>query len=358
MNGFLPGRVPPRLARQSKVDKRKKEVSKSGASHPEDASLDPEESRDEGQHPKGEKDILSAAFSLFLCFCLLFLFSLTLKARISAYDGTSHQEAIIKAQKAQGFLANRKLGTELQGIETPHFIIFSDFSSQERKKQAETAEVLYHSFDNVFKITANRDKMWDGKCVLYLFTRKEDFLKFAKRYDYYDASQSGGYFRIEQGQVRVVLYHPPPGHPRSIEETLVHETAHVFLHFYRKVVAIPKWLDEGLAEYFRFEYNPKSPEKKHYMSVISSKVKKRDNRSAKKMMTRTNPSGPDDIEGYATAWSMVEFLLTYNKHRFVHFVKLVKEGMGQEEALRKSYGGWNYRKFEAAWRDYVTKEYT
>ena len=300
----------------------------------------------------------AAKISFFLSICLLFVFLPTPKARTDAFEEAARQEAIIKAQKARGLLANKALGTKLKGIETRHFIIFSDFSSEERRKQAETAENLYRSFDNIFKITVNRDKMWDGKCVLFLFKRKEDFLKFAQKYDYYDASKSGGYFRIEQSQVRVAIFRPPPGHPRRLEETLVHETAHAFFHFYRKVVNIPKWLDEGLAEYFRFDYNPKSPEKKQYMSLLREKVKERDNRSARTMMTRANPTGPDDIEGYATAWSMVEFLVKYDKRRFVLFVKLVKEGIELEEALRKSYGGWNYRRFEAAWKNYVAKEYS
>jgi hypothetical protein len=305
-----------------------------------------------------QKDSLSVATRLLLSLGLLFAFSFPLKAQSSAYDEARRQQAIIKAQKVQGFLANKKLGTKLKGIETRHFIIFSDFPSAERAKQAETAEYLYRSFDNVFKITVNRDKLWDGKCLLFLFEKQEDFVKFAKSFDYYDASQSGGYFYIEGNQVRVTLYRPPPGQFRKLEEILVHETAHAFLHFYRKVVAIPKWLDEGLAEYFRFEYNPESPEKKFYMALVRNKVKKKENRSAWMMMTVTNPTGPEDVEGYATAWSMVDFLLKYDKPRFVYFVKLVKEGVRQEEALRKSYGGWNYVRFEAAWKNYVSKEYS
>jgi len=314
--------------------------------------------RKEEVSKRNQKGTFAATISFFLSICSLFVFLPRLKARDAASQEAARQAAIIKAQKSQGLQVNKALGAKLKGIETRHFIIFSDFSSKERKKQAETAEHLYRSFSNIFKITVRRDKMWDGKCVLFLFKRKKGFLKFALRFDYYDASESGGYFRIERNQVRVVLFRPPPGHSRRLEETLVHETAHAFLNFYRKVVAIPKWLDEGLAEHFRFDYNPKSLEKKEYVSLLRKKVKKGENRSARTMMTLPNPTGPDDTEGYATAWSMVEFLVKYDSRRFVHFVKLVKEGMQQEEALRQSYGGWNYERFEVAWKDYVAKEYS
>ena len=257
-----------------------------------------------------------------------------------------NQEEYLEKERLDGKKANDKLGTNLKTSETAHFIIHSDFSSPADMSQIRKwCETLYERHCATLDVKPG-DKLWNGKCEIYLFLNRSDFIAFAKTFDHFpEAKLSGGYFASGGRNCRIVIPRTDLRGDRSGQKdtflfTLLHEGSHAFLQLHGNVVDIKPWLHEGFAQYFQFAL-PKgsAPERDRYFRLVKKLT-------AKSSFTRFNELRAldqllgDDYEGYALSWSIVDYMITSDKthKKFAQFIRLIKQGKDEAGAVKEPSG--------------------
>ncbi|MFC1672122.1 hypothetical protein ACFL01_03190, partial [Planctomycetota bacterium] len=63
---------------------------------------------------------------------------------------------------------------------------------------------------------------------------------------------------------------------------------------------------------------------------------------------------PIDHQGYVEAWSLVSYMIKKGGARFGQFIKLVKGGMSQKQALDKAFG-LTPEELSEKWKAYIKK---
>jgi hypothetical protein len=251
--------------------------------------------------------------------------------------------------------AERILEVTFTEIETPHFLIYTDWDPREhdflRKRCEEAYTVVARQFNQ--PTTAN---VFVGKLPIYMFAKQATFARFANEFDEFNAPETVlGYFRsspTEQGHM--AMWKPGIGTGigaggskddamRNWGRTLIHEFSHAFIHRYKSNAPIPRWLNEGTAE------------------VIAQGILPRNNyhagaRSAAVAEVDLMPLFDDELmpggEYYPVMMTMAEFLLKHDKRKFVALFDEIKAGTEPEAALEKVYG-IDHLKLAEGWKRYA-----
>jgi len=269
-------------------------------------------------------------------------------------SGGIDQKAIVAQQKKRCKTINDALGLGLQMAETDHYLIFSNASPAVSRNFLKWCEALYRNLTKKFALPKGT-RVWDGKCVLILFRYRRQFESYATRYDGMAwASRAGAYFGIEahgSGQPNLTHICMPidTDDPRRLQELFAHEGTHAFFELYRTQGHLPLWLHEGLAE-FMTTVNDKGLRPKKWKPA--AKVA-RSGRSIRDIF-QVPMGGMLSVTQYRLALTLVEFLLKAGRQKFKRFVDALKDGVGQEKALKDAYG-WTLRDLETRWRLYATR---
>jgi hypothetical protein len=266
-------------------------------------------------------------------------------------DGSFNQKAIVSQQKARLEEVNKRLITRMRLVETPHYLVFSDADDQMMGLFVKWCEALYANLCRHFSI-GPKEKTWDGKCILLVFSSHSVFQQYARVLDGHDASHAGAYFAWEsqspdEPQLVHICIPLDTRDPRRLQELFAHEGTHAFFQLYRKVVDLPLWLHEGLAE-FMTVVNDKSlaPRKQEWaIRVAQAGTPIRPILEVPSGAGFTSPA-------YSVSYTLVDFLLTVGKPKFKKFIDLVKDGKPQEEALQEAYG-FGLAELERRWYIFV-----
>ena len=266
-------------------------------------------------------------------------------------DGSFNQQAIVAQQKMRLDEMNKRLTARMRLVETPHYLVFSDADDAMTGLFVKWCEALHSNLCRHFSI-GPKEKTWDGKCILLVFNSRPLFQQFAKTFDGNDASRAGAYFAWEcrspdEPQLVHIGIPLDVRDPRRLQELYAHEGTHAFFQLYRKVVDLPLWLHEGLAE---------------FMTVVNDKSLMSQKQEWSKSMAREGasigqilevPSGQGfEYPAYSVSYTLVEFLLTAGKSKFKKFIDLLKDGKPQEEALQEAYG-FGLAELERRWYVFV-----
>ena len=269
-------------------------------------------------------------------------------------DGSFNQQAIVAQQKMRLDEVNKRLTARMRLVETPHYLVFSDADDAMTGLFVKWCEALYSNLCRHFSI-GPKEKTWDGKCILLVFNSRSLFQQYSRTFDGNDASHAGAYFAWEcrspnEPQLVHICLPLDTRDPRRLQELFAHEGTHAFFQLYRKVVDLPLWLHEGLAE---------------FMTVVNDKnlMSQKQEWSTRIAEARTPirqilevPSGQGfAYPSYSVSYTLVEFLLTAGKSKFKKFIDLLKDGKPQEEALQEAYG-FGLAELERRWYVFV-KEY-
>jgi len=261
-------------------------------------------------------------------------------------------EVIEAEQRTRGMDAAQATGQKVVTLETDHFIIHTTFPAGDHQLFKDLCENLYLGFDRIFQISKTNDRMWDGKCVMYFFRDREGFVKFSSAVHHYPAGAAGGYFRAQGGQCEVVI--PNLQSFDRFKETLVHEGAHAFLHFYRAPGHVPTWVHEGVAQYFQFDRFPESSTARMLNRTVLEAVKSYRVLPVKELAKSRRPGHGADFEAYAFSYSYVDYLIRKAPKGFAEFVRGMKSGLEPEEALKKAYD-WDYESLQKNWLRAVSR---
>ena len=253
---------------------------------------------------------------------------------------------IVDEQKSMGKKVQDVLGVPVATLETDHFIIHTTFPRGDHGLFKNLCERLYKGFDRIFEISANNDRMWDGKCVVYFFKDRDEFVAFAAAFDNFQARTAGGYFRAEGGRCEVVI--PKNAGLDEFMEVMVHEGSHAFLHYYREIGRVPTWVQEGVAQHIEFDEFPKSRRLSAAKSVIARDLRAGRCTRLRTVMEEDRPIAAADVTGYAYAWSYVDCMARTSGRKFAEFIRGLKAGDEPEEAMKKAYG-WDVETMQKQW---------
>ncbi len=262
--------------------------------------------------------------------------------------------ALERARKMQREI-NENLSIDLIELNSDHFIIFTDWDKREHTWLIEQCENAYRIVANQFNLSP-RDNIFVGRLPMFMFSRQTDFIRYANEYDGVPAGESvAGYFSGRtDGLGHMAMWKPRPetsgdGARREAERrwgrVLVHEFVHAFVARYRTNGFIPRWLNEGLAEYIAHGV---IPENNYFQIPREVAFAERDI----SILFDSNfmPGGGY----YPVMMSMVKLLIEGKPKAFLPYFNDIKDGMDPEDALRKHYGV-GHVDFEIAWRDWAKK---
>jgi hypothetical protein len=266
-------------------------------------------------------------------------------------DGSFNQQAIVAQQKMRLDEVNKRLTARMRLVETPHYLVFSDVDDALTGLFVKWCEALYSNLCRHFSI-GPKEKTWDGKCILSVFNSRPLFQQYARTFDGNDASRAGAYFAWESrppDQPQLVHIGLPldTRDPRRLQELFAHEGTHAFVQLYRRVVDLPLWLHEGLAEFMTVVNDKSLAAQKQQWSMRMA----REGTSIRPILEV--PSGQGfAYPAYSVSYTLVDFLLTANRSKFKKFIDLLKDGKPQEEALKEAYG-FGLAELERRWYVFV-----
>lgn len=254
----------------------------------------------------------------------------------------------------------KEIAPAIHLIQTPNFQIYSAWPGSDDDALREIYGKLYQSLCRQFDIDP-REQVWAGRLPVFAFWEKEQFAKFS--IDIVDvpphvANHAGGYAgtrATSQGLFHYVVLGPvqQPGMSKAeakiwFFELLVHESCHAFMSRFIREITIPNWVEEGLAETMAGTLVPGSRAADNFKNA--SKFAVRENMSVNNIFDVKNiPLNP---YAYGVAQSLVRYLIHVDRQKFIQFVKVLKEGKTDQEALHAVYG-WTREQMVTSWRQAI-----
>ncbi|MDY6914134.1 MAG: hypothetical protein SVT52_06750 [Planctomycetota bacterium] len=238
-------------------------------------------------------------------------------------------EANHKLAKQWAEKVRQDIAPKMHLVETEHFLIFSEWALDDDKSLADVCEKMYAAMCRQFGIPAKQN-IWAGKCPIYLFRNIGHFRRFTTEVDQADRPEAAGYQRqYSNGFCYIVIN--AVRNKIQFYGILVHEATHAFLGRYLTNRPVSTWVNEGLAEYMAAMQVPGSWASQRH--IYAARVAAKGRADVMRIFQDMEPTELD----YGLAQSLVRFMIARDRKAFVKFVKLIKEGESEAEALKKSY---------------------
>lgn len=238
--------------------------------------------------------------------------------QIAAYRA----RAMEMAEKAHAFAPNMHL------VESPHFLIFTEWGRSNDSALRDICEKMYPAMCKQFDIPISQN-IWGGKFPIYIFWERDHYVEFTNNVDKVGKVRAGGY-HLRRGWFSYIVMNRCDTKIRFYG-LLVHEATHAFIGRYLTNRRIPRWTNEGLAEYMSALFVPRSKANKQYKRATRTAV--RNNRDVSSIFKEVRLNSFD----YGIAHSLVRFMIARDRKAFVRFIKLLKEGSSEADALKESY---------------------
>jgi hypothetical protein len=259
-------------------------------------------------------------------------------------------KAITTARKVAGEVT-KELKIQFAEIQTPHFIIFTDWDPREHQFLKDNCEGAYAAVSKQFDIPV-KENVFVGKLPVYMFAKRADFANYALKFDNFPTRNTiAGYYQgRSDGVGHMVMWKPDVARYGNVSAAerqwayvLTHEFTHAFVARYRTNKRIPRWLNEGLAEVIAHEQFPK-PESYQYAKYMAN-----EKFDFEELFDDSKMPGGDM---YPVMQTMVEALIRENRKEFLAMFNDIKDGMEPEEAMKKHYKA-GYKDWEPAWRRFA-----
>jgi hypothetical protein len=260
-----------------------------------------------------------------------------------AVQGLHRWETLTEAQHAketerlrrvaQGMLLMGDL--EIEAIETEHYLLYSDLPASETKKWAGKLDTMYRTLLATLDISEGT-RMFRGRCVVFIFADREDFIGFEAAAFGYNAKNAGGLFH-PRGEDAFVVFYKGRRAEQDFQSVLIHETVHGFMYRYRSSKPLPTWANEGIADYVAGYLTERSAEpQRHWQNTRNFLMQGGDAVEILGLNYRDNSWPTDD--SYPVSHMMVRFMLKHRAPAFKAWLDDVKAGMGWERAMEARFG--------------------
>lgn len=144
---------------------------------------------------------------------------------------------------------------ELSLYESDRFLLLTDVSDTEAIKALSIK--LIETYRAVAELLGDEPagNIFRGKCLVVLFKKRVDYIRFQQTMHDTDARGTGGLCHgFGDGHAHIAAF--ARNNQRQTNHILCHELVHAYLHRYRSPVPIDDWLNEGLAEHIAHQVEP------------------------------------------------------------------------------------------------------
>jgi hypothetical protein len=249
------------------------------------------------------------------------------------WPALSAEEHAAAVAELKAFVAEvREAFPKLVVSETHEFIVATDIPPAQMAPYVAGLDRMYDFLCDLYGIPRG-EPVWRGKCLVVAFLDEADFLAFEARFMKVQSRGVHGLCHQRSDGVVITACHRGDDAP-AFAHMLVHETSHGFNHRWMSPARLPNWLNEGIAEWVGTKVVPGC-----------NQVALKEAQAAEYMKARGDV-GPgffaaDNIAAvqYGIASGLVRFMATGDVRKFAAFVRAVKEGTPEEEALRQAFGG-------------------
>jgi hypothetical protein len=219
----------------------------------------------------------------------------------------------------------------LRLYETQYFLFLSDLPPQQVAVITPSLDTMYHELCKAFGI-ASGTNIWRGKAAVVAFVEPQAFQQFERQF-FHNDHETAPAVAHQGGAGTVIIACHRGDDPVFFATTLVHETAHGFLHRYKSPRVIPSWLNEGAAEWIAAA-----------VVTAGTSVPQRQQRAIAQVH-ETGTLGGDffTVENihdwqYGIASSLTDFLLRTDPKRYRRLIEGIKDGLSWQDSLQRSYG--------------------
>jgi hypothetical protein len=241
---------------------------------------------------------------------------------------------------------NLEAQSGLKKLARGHFIVFHNNRSLANKFSWK-AEYHYKRIVNHFGVRDFRPWEKNGKCPIYLYKTKNDYLKVTGAPEW----------SVGLAQYRPFRFSSYEDAPNLFPNTLPHEMTHMLLYLFMDKKPMPLWLNEGMAQFEEEKQSTAYRRKRFIKQCVreGSYI-----RLSELINIKHIPDNKVDLF-YAEAASVVDHLVTDNiRTNFGKFLTCIKNGDAVDNALIKSYQ-WKYKNgisdLEKRWLDFTRKKY-
>ncbi len=211
-----------------------------------------------------------------------------------------------------------------------------------------TAEKYYRIITQQLNFYRDKSWIWENRAKVFIANDRDDYLES------FECSPWSAACVDYQGKI-IYTY---PDQEKFIS-VFVHELTHIIFREYIKGGKLPLWLDEGVAVYMEDKYG-------HTYSGGTSSLKQKIREDTyikfseldKMTVGSLNNKNQDYINlFYLESFSIINFIIKkYGKYKFSSLLRMLKKGLGAEEALAKVFYDFkDLNKMEAEWKDYYRR---
>jgi hypothetical protein len=263
-------------------------------------------------------------------------------------------DAAIAAAIKDAAKFEQELNLKLTKIDTAHFILFTDWDPREDAFLRDSLENTYAAVSKQFDIPPDQN-IFVGRLPVYMFAQYTEFAKFSTALELpFKLSPSlRGYYSGRRAMLSgigaIAMWKPTSaGIPlaqaqREWAHTLEHEFTHAFVNRYRSNRQIPRWLNEGLAEFISIRDYP-LPGYAQIARLVAA--------NGQDLTGLFNDENLPTAQMYPVMKEMVELLINRDRAAFLKYIDAIKDGQDPEQALQKLYG-LDYPGLVKAWRPFA-----
>lgn len=153
-----------------------------------------------------------------------------------------HTDAVRRACEA----LIEKAGAKLKLYEAEHFLVYSDLPPADAKRCIDDLEKMNATLVEAFELPKGTN-VFHGKCAVFIFEHREEYLTFQTAAFGFDARKTGGVCQPRGPMTFCSFFRSSPT-STYFRGTLVHETVHAFVYRYKSPAELPTWANEGLAD--------------------------------------------------------------------------------------------------------------
>lgn len=222
-----------------------------------------------------------------------------------------------------------KAGVRIAPVESEHYMVFAAGGGNAGRVIARSLEGMHRELKNTFQIP-DETVMYHGKCVVIILDSKPAFEDFEDRVFGNDAEYYSGFHHGSNTYSCVVSY--SLSSPQALENLLVHETTHAFMHRYRTRHRLPTWANEGLADYIAGRLVPQHGEAERHWSTARTFVM--NGFDPADVMAQDYGSGWNEDEySYPVSHMIVRYMIKYKAPEFRAWIDDIKDGKQWVEAM-------------------------
>ena len=222
----------------------------------------------------------------------------------------------------------QQLNIKLSLYESERFMLLTDVDQEKVQPIAAKLSETYQALAQLLGEDP-QGNIFVGKCMVVLFDKRVDYIRFQHELHDTDARGTGGLCHgFGNGHAHIAAF--KRNNDRQTQHILIHEFTHAFMHRYQTPRPLPEWVGEGLADYIAHTIEPPPGQNLNLKSRLQLEGKQ--------------GLGDDFYDGddlaawqYDIAAALTGFLLERSKTAYPKFIAELKKGTPAEDALQDIY---------------------